>query len=139
MTLIAFWSLITGRTPGLSLMVSTLAACWASAYFSGRGAADMNDMDAPPTRKDLVWAVACAPFAILGLGFWGYQLAIGLDKGILLVARNWTVSWADYPFGFAFTIAMYLVFAALMLAMLYYSWFTIREWIDERRAATERR
>ena len=136
MAFLTFWRLITGRTPDLSLVFFVLAACWTSAFFSGRHTVDPG---APPTRKDLVWAIAGAPLAILGLGFWGYQLATGLNERVLLVARDWAVSWADHPFGFAFTVAMYLVFAALMLGILCYSWFTIREWIEQRRVATDRR
>lgn len=142
MGFMAFWSLITGRTPDLSLVLFVLIVSWTSTYFGNRDPIDGDiDFDAPPTRNEMIRAVACAPLGLLGLGVFIYELVTGLDRGIIEIssARDWTVSWAGHPFGFVFTIAMYLAFTALMLAMLYYSWFTIREWIDERRVATDRR
>lgn len=132
MAFMAFWSLITGRTPDLPQMLFVLITSWASVYFSNR---NPIDVDAPPTRKDLVWAIVCAPLGLIGLGFTVHQVVTGIDRGIFEIssARDWTVSWAEYPFGFAFTILIQLVVAAVMLGLLYYSWFTIREWIDERR------
>ena len=137
MVFMAFGSLITGRTPDLALLLFVLIVSWATSFFRNR---DPVDVDAPPTRKELGWAIASVPVGLVGLGFAIYQLVTGIDRGMIEISstRNWTVSWADHPFGFAFTLFMQAIVAVVMIALLYYCWFTIREGIDERRARAER-
>ena len=141
MVFMAFWSLITGRTPDLALLLFVLIVSWTSTFFRNRDPIDGDiDVDAPPTRREVGWAIASVPVGLVGLGFAIYQLVTGIDRGVIEISstRDWTVSWADHPFGFAFTLFMQLVIAFIMIALLYYCWFTIREGIDERRARAER-
>lgn len=86
--------------------------------------------EGPPSRKELFWAIAATPLLLFQIFSWSHRIVRGFSGEPLVISRLFEISALrlDASWHFAAGIAMYVIFIAFALLLLWACSLQFQRW-----------